>query len=135
MTEVLRNLSVSLTWAPLGWFLGWRLAWLLLLAAPLLVWHAGQARLAAGLVVLGIGTLASQAFVASDHSRTAIVLLPLALLTCARLGSLRLPGLPARLALALALLSLVAPFAHVVFNKITPVNSIPWELARLRHPA
>lgn len=132
LAEVFRHLNVALTWAPLGWFLGWRFAWLLLLAAPVLVWLGGRTRLAAALVVLGFLTLASQIFVASDHSRTAIVLLPLALLALARLESVR----PAPLAaLALAFVSLVAPFAHVVFNKVTPVNSLPFELVRLRHPA
>lgn len=135
LTEVFRHLSVSLTWAPFGWLLGWRFAWLLLLAAPLLVWSSGQTRPAVALFLLGAGTLASQALVASDHSRTAIVLLPLALVALAHPGSRRCAGLQSRAVLALALLSLAAPFAHVVFNKVVPVNSIPWELARLRHPA
>ncbi len=131
ISNVVRYLTPALATAPLGWFFGWRSAWLLIIAAPFLAWRTGSGRIALLLAVVGLVTLLSQLFVAYDHSRTSAVLLPLVLAASLRASSEWSKNQASLCLFLLAVAALITPFAHVSHNKLMPVNFFPIELFRL----
>lgn len=124
----LGSLAASVAWlpfAPLGWWMAWRAGWITLgLGAR--GWRLG---------LLALGTLLVMAVLAVDLSRSAAILLPLALAGFLRLvtadpvrGEPRLAGLLA--------LNLLLPAAHVVRVTTDLISPLPLEIFRLlRHLA
>lgn len=114
--------------APLGWWMGLRVAWAAV-AYGAWVTPPGRRLLAAATFAVTVGiTLV----VASDLSRTIALVLPAALWGCLELAR-RSPTLAPRMLLAAGLANLVIPAAHVVYTTIDPINPFVIELLRLLH--
>lgn len=111
---------------PLGWWMGLRAAWL---AAGFALWNWPRPRAAfAGAVLLG--TLAVSVLLASDLSRSVAIVSPLVLAGCfalARRDPLRAPAW----LLALGVINLLIPAAHLTYVHIDPISPLPLELIRL----
>ena len=118
--------------APLGWWMGWRLAWLLPLWSGWLLWQDGKT----SSITLGLGAaatgLALATFLAADLSRSAAMLLP-GILASFVLITKRNPSLFAGHSLALAVTNLFVPAAHVVSVKIALISCLPLEWWRWIH--
>jgi hypothetical protein len=126
-------LMASVGWlpfAPLGWWMAWRAGWIPLGAAVI-----GQGGRGWRLGLLALGTLLVMAVLAVDLSRSAAILLPLALAGCLRLAAADPARGEARLAGLLAL-NLLLPAAHVVRVTTDLISPLPLEIFRLlRHLA
>ncbi|MEI7553175.1 MAG: hypothetical protein WCL24_12680 [Verrucomicrobiota bacterium] len=116
--------------APLGWWMGLRAAWL-----PV-AYTAGTTppgrRLLATLTLLG--TLLLTLILASDLSRSIVILLPVVLLGCFQYAR-RVPLLAPSVLLALGIANLLIPAAHLTYLHIDPINPLPIELLRFLRPA
>lgn len=122
----LGTIAVLLPWAPLGWWMAWRAGWLAL------VYACRDRRL---LAVAAVATLAISLALASDLSRSAAILAPLALLGVFEYQR-RSPATAPRVVLLAALANLLIPAAHVTLNKFDLVSPLPIEIVRLfRIPA
>lgn len=111
-----------LSWAPLGWWMGLRVAWLPVLFAVrsgrwLLVGVAGS-------------TAALSLVLASDISRSIALLIPLAWLGILDFQRTR-PDLAPRVVLTLGVANLMIPAGHVVFTHLDVIHPLPIELVRL----
>jgi hypothetical protein len=118
--------------APFGWWMAWRLAWLLPGWAAWSSWQAGSVRS----IIIASGTagagMAMATFLAADLSRSAAMLLP-GMLASFVLIVRRDPVLLSGWALALAGANLLVPAAHVVSMKIALISALPVELWRWAH--
>lgn len=115
-----------LPFAPLGWWMGLRAAWL---AAGYAAWSESGARRVMLAGVAGI-TLAVSVLLASDLSRSTAILVPLVLAGCFT-ALRRLPEQAPRLVLGLGIANLLIPAAHVVHRHMDLINPLPVELFRL----
>ncbi len=117
---------VILPLAPLGWWMGLRAAWLAVAYAG---WTTPP-----GLRFLGAATLLSTAglsvVLAADLSRSIAIIMPVVLLGCFTYAR-RLPASAPPVMLALGAANLLIPAAHLVYNKIDPINPLPIEILRL----
>lgn len=121
-TTVLTGFWHWLPFAPLGWWMAWR-------AGVLPVAYALR-RQPAWLGSATVLTLVLGTILAADLSRTAAMLAPLALAGCFFYAQDEPAKAPRRL-LALALINLLIPAAHVVYRTIDLINPLPIELWRL----
>ncbi len=132
LRSVREELPRYLSFAPLGWFMGWRVGWLFILALPTWLWFRGQPRHAVVLAAAIATTAALLLLVASDISRTIAVLSPIVLVFVVICATQSASGPRWRLILLLAVaVNLLLPFAHVSHVKIYNVNSLPFELLRV----
>ncbi len=126
------QLSGSLTWlpyAPLGWWMAWRVGWLPLVAAGWELWIRSPSTARNGLVLASL-TLGLNALLASDLSRSAAILLPAVIWAWLRWS----PAVAGPRVACLVLAQLVMPAVHVVYVKIALISPLPLELFRLiRH--
>jgi hypothetical protein len=121
-------LTGFLTWlpfAPLGWWMAWRVVWV---PAGLLL--AGSRRLGFAGGGLVLGTLGIMVVLAADLSRSAAILLPIMLLGLIRLVR-REHAQASRWLAVLLLLNLALPALHVVYVKTDLISPLPLELFRL----
>jgi hypothetical protein len=111
---------------PLAWWMGLRAAWA---AVGYALWDQPRARgaLAAGVL---LGTLGISVMLASDLSRSVAISLPLVLAGCFAFAR-REPATAPRLLLALGVINLLIPAAHMTYVNIDPINPLPIELFRL----
>ncbi len=116
--------------APLGWWMGLRAAWL---GVAYAAWTTPP-----GLRLLGASTLVATAGIsvvlAADLSRSIAIVVPVVLLGCFEYAR-RSPADAPRVLLALGIANLLIPAAHLVYNKIDPINPLPVELLRFLRPA
>ncbi len=116
-----------------GLWSGFRAAWPLVAIAIADAWRKRGHWLGALLAAVTVPTALVGLVVASDMSRTLMVLVPVVLL-----GAWSLPSLTkryGRLALAAVLTAnLLLPAAHVVWTRTFPVHSLPTEIANFRDP-
>ncbi len=124
-TQVATSLKL-LPLVPLGWWMGLRAAWA---AVAYALWDPPRLRggLATGtlLATLGISVL-----LASDLSRSVAIATPLVLAGCFALAR-RHPAQAPKLVLALGVINLLIPAAHLTYVHIDPINPLPIELLRL----
>jgi hypothetical protein len=111
---------------PLGWWMGLRIAWV---AVGYAIWDLPRTRSALGAGVL-LTTLGISFLLASDLSRSVAIATPLVLAGCFALAR-RHPGAAPRLVLALGVINLLIPAAHLTYVHIDPINPLPIELFRL----
>lgn len=111
---------------PLAWWMGLRAAWT---AVGFALWDLPRARGASTTVVL-LATLGISVMLASDLSRSVAVALPLVLAGCFAFAR-REPARAPRLLLALGVINLLIPAAHMTYVNIDPINPLPIELSRL----
>lgn len=116
------TIALLLPWAPIGWWMAWRAGWLAIAYAC----TPGRVRLA----VAAIATLGVSLALASDLSRSAAILAPLALLGLFD-HARRAPATAARHVWLLALGNLLIPAAHVTFTKFDLISPLPIEIIRL----
>jgi len=114
--------ETTIPWIPLAWWMAFRLAWL-----PIAYAFHQKGRL---LLISSAATLCVMVFLAADLSRSAAILIPVLLLGLFHFAKQR-PELAPRYTLALALLNLAVPAAHIVQTKITLISPLPIELWRL----
>ena len=132
LRSVREELPRYLSFAPLGWFMGWRAGWLFIAALPIWMWFGGQRWNAAVLVAAVAAIAGLLLLVASDLSRSIVVLSPVMLVGVLICANPPASGPKWRLLLLLAVaVNLLLPFAHVSHVKIYNVNSLPFELFRL----
>lgn len=124
-TQVTQNLRL-LPLVPLGWWFGLRAAWG---AVAYALWTLPRPRLVLGGVTL-LGTLGFSALLAADLSRSVAIAVPLMILGCLELAR-RHPAEAPRLVLALGVINLLIPAAHLTYVHIDPINPLPVELFRL----
>lgn len=123
-TQVSQSLQL-LPLVPLGWWMGLRAAWA---AAGYALWTLPRARLVPVGTTL-LGTLAISVLLASDLSRSVAIAVPLVLFGCCELAR-RQPGGAPRIVLALGMINLLIPAAHMTYVYIDPINPLPLELVR-----
>ena len=115
-----------------GLWSGFRAAWLLV-GVAIAIYGASVGERWIVLAAVTVLTTLVSLVVASDMSRTLMVLMPVALV-----GTWRLPafaGRRGRYALAALLVAnLLLPATHVVWTRTFPVHSLPTEIANLRNP-
>ncbi len=133
--EFLRNVSrdvpLFVTSVPLGWFMGWRAAWFVVLAIPVVAWINGQRWVAARFFATTLVTMVVLVIVATDLSRSVIALLPLALTAIvAAAGSIERRQAASLALTGLVVLNLFLPYAHITSDNVYLVNSLPSELIR-----
>ena len=114
--------AMILPWAPIGWWMGLRGAWV-----PA-AYAMNRRHLALGGVALA--TALVSLVLAADISRSIAILSPLALLGLFLFARDR-PDLAPRFALGLGLFNLAIPAAHVVYTKFDLINPLVLELVRL----
>jgi hypothetical protein len=111
---------------PLGWWMGLRAAWIPL-AYSLWNWPRPRGVLAAVALTLTLGV---SVILASDLSRSVAIATPLLLAGCFALAR-RHPAEAPRLVLALGVINLLIPAAHLTYVHIDPISPLPIELFRL----
>jgi hypothetical protein len=120
-----------LPFAHLGWWMGYRGAWFVML---MVFWHLGVAptrRMMLLTLGASLAALASITLLAADLTRSTDVLLPLfAAGVCVAAKSFGAPT-ASRLLLALLAFNLATPFEMVIYDKTLMLHSLPFELARL----
>lgn len=119
----------SLRWlplAPLAWWMGLRAAWAPL-AYGLWILPRGRGLLAAAVL---LGTLGISVVLAADLSRSVAIALPLVLAGCFAFARRDANHAP-RLILALGVINLLLPTAHITYLHIHPISPLPIELFRL----
>jgi len=111
---------------PLAWWMGLRAAWA---AVGYALWDLPRTRSALTAAVL-LATLGISVLLASDLSRSVAISLPLVLAGCLAFAR-RDPARAPRLLLALGVINLLIPAAHMTYVNIDPINPLPVELFRL----
>ena len=122
MTQSLQLLPL----VPLGWWMGLRAAWGAV-AYALWDWPRSRGGLAA---VILLGTLCVSVLLASDLSRSVAIATPLLQAGCFALAR-RHPAQAPKLVLALGVINLLIPAAHLTYVHLDPINPLPIELFRL----
>jgi hypothetical protein len=123
------HLLMSREWigfAPLGWWMGLRAAWVPLVYE--LTQVTARARL--GLLAVLAATAGVTVVLAADLSRSAAIVLPVAMAGLIRHGTQTPATVATRHARWLALIGLLLPAVHVVARKLDPVENIAIELLR-----
>jgi hypothetical protein len=121
----LKQTSILVPLAPLGWWMGLRAAWF---AVAFAAWAAPHGRRFLGAIVL-VGTMAVSLTLAADISRSIAIIVPVAIYGCFELAD-RFPLVAPRAVLALGAANLVIPAAHLTYLHIDPINPLPVELFR-----
>lgn len=121
----LATLPRRISFAPLGWWMGLRLAWVPVMV--LVLHQSGWRRW----TILGIaaGTLAISTVLASDVSRSSAILLPMVLAGSLVCWDKHADWIKSHIK-TIAATCLLLPAAHVVHNKIDPIEPLVLELAR-----
>ena len=132
VADALGIVPVYLPYVRLGWWMGFRAAWILLLVG-VYAWgrDGGRKALGAGLGITCAGVLAIT-LLAADLSRSTNLVLPL--LLCGTVALHRLTCGSAHRYLwsgGLAIANLLIPYEAVIYNKLAPVWGLPLELLRL----
>lgn len=116
--------------APLGWWMGQRAAWVLVVFAVVAAWRLHGRAAVIALVLATLAGFGAITLLAADLTRTTNFFLPL---TCAGafvaghvVGAQR-----TRWFAALLGVNLVLPFAMMTYVWIVPIHSLPFELLRL----
>jgi hypothetical protein len=114
--------AVILPWAPIGWWMGLRAAWVpAIFAINRQRWILGGTAAA---------TAAISLMLAADISRSIAILAPLSLLGLILFARQR-PDLAPRGALWVGIANLFIPAAHIVYTKIDLIYPLPVEILRL----
>lgn len=133
MRQALSLVPTYLPHAPLGWWMGQRAAWVLVVFAFVAAWRLHGRAAAVGIALATVAGFGAITLLAADLTRTTNFFFPL---TCAGafaaghvVGAQR-----TRWFAALLGLNLVLPFAMMTYIWIVPIHSLPFELLRLvRH--
>ncbi len=127
LANALREFPTVVAWAPLGWWMGLRLGWVLAAVALVRAIKDRQSFWEVGAVTAALGV---SAFLAHDLSRSTAILLP-----WLALGAFLLdredPARCAKVLVGLAVLNLLLPAAHVVFWWPVTICPLPVELFHL----
>jgi|GEM_PF-2192946 len=130
VASMLVVLPPSLPYVPLGWWMGYRTGWLLILLPIATLWMRSKRKTAAALALLGSGTLFGITLLASDTTRSTSLLLPL-LVGCILALAKDFGATTNRLVLLGALLgNLIQPFVWITYNKLWLILPLPIELLR-----
>jgi len=130
VASMLAHLSPSLPYVPLGWWMGFRIGWVLLVLPVVTLWLCSERKSAAALVVFGFGTLVGITLLASDTTRSTSLLLPL-LIGSILVGAKDFGPTTNRLILSGTLLgNLIQPFAWITYNKLWLILPLPVEMFR-----
>ncbi len=131
---ILGNFQQWLPWTSLGWFMGLRAAWVLVVVAVGGECRRADLRPALWPTALMAAPLAAITFLASDSGRTTTMLLPLVLLGVERVIALRGLESARRILTVLLVTNLLMPAMHVTFQNGDVINMLPVEIARcLKH--
>lgn len=130
VASMLAYLPPSLPYVPLGWWMGYRTGWLLVLLPIATLWLSSKRNTAVVLAVVGVGTLFGITLLASDTTRSTSLLI--SLLVGGILALARDFGPTTnRLVLSGVLLgNLVQPFVWITYNKLWVILPFPIELLR-----
>ncbi|NJK92739.1 MAG: hypothetical protein HC904_13495 [Blastochloris sp.] len=128
VTGALGMAKIWIPFAPLGWWMAWRMAWFFPILALYACWQEKP-----GKFFQGLGLLLTTAIImiplAADLSRSAALILPTILA-----GMITLHRYWPHKSMAVfgtvALLNLFLPVAHVVYDKIDIISPLPIELVR-----
>jgi hypothetical protein len=112
--------------APLGWWMGLRLAWA---AVAYALCNFSRPRAATAIGVL-VATLVISVLLAADLSRSVAIATPLAVAGCLIFARCH-PERAGRWLSLLSVANLLVPAAHVTYTHIDPINPLPVELFRL----
>jgi hypothetical protein len=126
----LATLQVSLPYAPLGWWMGFRASWLLVLASLWLTKgqnYRPQPLLGSGLAA---ATLLLITLLAADTTRSTSLLLPVLVAAPAALARHYSRETVRNTLAAVLSLNLLIPFAWVTYNKLWLVFPLPIEVLR-----
>ena len=113
--------------APLGWWMGLRLAWA---AVAYALWDFSRPWAATTTAGVLVATLGISVWLASDLSRSIAIAAPLAMAGCFAVAR-RHPARAGRWLFWLGVANLLVPAAHVTYTHIDPINPLPVELFRL----
>ncbi|QYM80492.1 hypothetical protein K0B96_07760 [Horticoccus luteus] len=132
VASALAIVPIYLPYGRLGWWMGFRAAWPLLLLAGYDWWHCGGRYS----VVVGAGTTLAGwlavTLLAADLSRSTNLLLPILLCGAVTLHRLNVSSVARYYWLAgLVVANLVIPYETVIYNKTSLFWSLPVELLRL----
>ncbi len=123
---------IYLPYVRIGWWMGFRAAWIIILFAPLDWWQRGGMPVwRLGVLCTAVGWLAITAL-AADLSRSTNLLLPL--LLCGAVALRRMAENPLTRYYWLggcAVANLLMPYTNVTYNKVTMFWGLPLELLRL----
>ncbi len=131
----LRECWTWLPWAPLGWYCGFRAAWLVVLAGVVGLFLSTNRPIASAVAATAIASLLVLTVLAADLTRAPPLLLPLLFA-----GVLLLPTwteiAAGRAALVLVLAAnLLTPALHVTYTKVSLLSPLPIEIVRLLRKA
>lgn len=127
LVDALRELPTVVFHAHLGWWMGLRAGWVLVVWS--VVGAAQQGRLR-GELLLASATIAATTLLAGDLSRSIAIVLPLLASGTVEVTRQR-PNSAISWLVSLAALNLLLPAAHVVFNEVDVIHPLPVELLRL----
>ncbi len=131
---IFANFQQWLPWTTLGWFMGLRAAWVLVVVAMGGECRRADLRSALWPAALMAAPLAAITFLASDTGRTTTMLLPLVLLGVERMMALRGAEAARRILTILLIANLLMPAMHVTYQSGDIINMLPVEIVRwLRH--
>lgn len=128
--QALSMVPTYLPHAPLGWWMGQRAAWVLVVFAVVAAWRLHGRAAVSGLALATLAGFGAITLLAADLTRTTNFFLPL---TCAGafVASHVVGAQRTRWFAALLGLNLVLPFAMMTYIWIVPIHSLPFELLRL----
>ena len=121
-------------WLTLGWFMGLRAAWILVVIAIAGNCRREDLRAAWWPAALAIGPMLAMAVLASDTSRTPTMLLPLVLFGLERLVALHGLSLAKRVTTFLLVANLLMPAMNVTHKNGDVINMLPIEVVRWARP-
>ena len=127
---VLSSFQQWLPWTSLGWFMGLRAVWVLVVVGAGGECRRADFRPALWPALLVAAPLIAITLLASDTGRTTTMLLPLVLLGVERLLALRGAEVTQRILLLLLIANLLMPAMHVTYQSGDIINMFPVELAR-----
>lgn len=127
---VIGNFQHWLPWTSLGWFMGLRAAWVLVVVAVGGECRPADLRPAAWPAALVAAPLLVITLFASDASRAPTMLLPLVLLGVERLIALRGSETTRRILALLLITNLLMPAMHVTYQNGDIINMLPVEIIR-----
>ncbi len=130
LATVAREFVIWMPYAPLAWWMGLRAAWVPLVAGLREVFAVCGRPAALLVAMISLLTLAASLVLASDMSRTAILLLPGVLGGAVGLSRTK-PG--ERVLVGAALANLILPAMHVTSTSAEPIYYLPLELWRVLH--
>lgn len=132
VTSALAIVPTYLPYARFGWWMGFRVAWVLIAVAGYDLWLRGSRSER----ILGLGSVVAGwiavTLLAADLSRSTNLILPVLLCGIVALKRHCREAQTVRYWMAgIAIANVILPFATVTFNKVVPVWGLPIELVRL----